>query len=51
MSGRILRNVLRAGDRIDGPSTIVEDQTSTVVPQGFVARVDEVGNILVRRAA
>ena len=49
MSGRILRNVLRAGDRIDGPSTIVEDQTTTIVPQGFVAHVDEVGNILVRR--
>ena len=50
MTGRILRNVLRAGDRIDGPSTVVEDQTTTVVPQGFVAHVDEVGNILVRRA-
>ena len=51
MTGHILRTVLCAGDRVDGPSTIVEDQTSTVVPEGFVARVDDVGNILVRRAA
>ena len=51
ITGRIVRTALRAGDRIDGPSTIVEDQTSTVVPEGFAARVDGGGNIIVRRAA
>ena len=49
MSGRILRSVLRAGDRIDGPSTIIEDQTSTVVPDGFSARVDAAGNLWLGR--
>ena len=49
MSGRVLRSALRAGDRIDGPSTIIEDQTSTVVPQGFSARMDGAGNIWLGR--
>ena len=51
MSGRVLRGVLRAGDRIDGPATIIEEQTSTIVPEGFSARVDATGNILVRSAS
>ena len=49
MTGRVLRSALRAGDRIDGPSTIIEDQTSTVVPQGFAVRVDGAGNIWLGR--
>ena len=49
MTGRVLRSVLRAGDRIDGPSTIVEDQTSTVVPHGFSALVDGTGNVWLGR--
>jgi N-methylhydantoinase A len=31
---------LKEADRIDGPALIVEDQTTTVVPAGFAARVD-----------
>ena len=49
MSGRVLRHVLRPGDRIEGPSTIIEDQTSTIVPEGFAASVDNSGNIWLRR--
>ena len=49
MSGRVLRDVLRPGDRIQGLSTIVEDQTSTIVPEGFAASVDDSGNIWLRR--
>ena len=48
LTGRILRTALHAGDRVAGPATIIEDQTSTVVPQGFVARLDELGNIWIR---
>ena len=51
ISGRVLRGVLRAGDRIDGPATIIEEQTSTIVLEGFSARVDATGNILVRSAS
>ena len=49
MSGRVLRAVLRPGDRLEGPSTIIEDQTSTIVPEGFAASVDDSGNIWLRR--
>ena len=49
MSGRVLRDVLRPGDRLEGPSTIIEDQTSTIVPEGFAASVDDSGNIWLRR--
>ena len=49
MSGRVLRAVLRPGDRLEGPSTIIEDQTSTIVPDGFAASVDDSGNIWLRR--
>ncbi len=49
MSGRVLRAVLRPGDRLEGPSTIIEDQTSTIVPEGFAASMDDSGNIWLRR--
>ena len=48
-SGRVPRDILGSGDRIDGPATIIEDQTSTVVPANFAACVDAGGNILLRR--
>ena len=50
-SGRVLRAMLRSGDRIDGPAVIIEDQTSTIVPERFSAGVDAAGNILVRSAS
>ncbi|OZI60807.1 hydantoinase/oxoprolinase family protein [Bordetella genomosp. 11] len=34
------REALSVSDHIDGPALIVEDQTTTVVPAGFTARVD-----------
>ena len=43
------RETLASGDRLAGPCTVVEDQTVTVVPAGFTACVDAVGNIIVRR--
>ncbi len=49
--GRIARDALAAGDHVSGPATIVEDQTSIVVPAGFTARVDHHGNVLLRASA
>ena len=46
---RVERDALASGDRLVGPCTVVEDQTVTVVPAGFTARVDAVGNIVVTR--
>ena len=47
---RIARQDLPVGDRVVGPIAIVEDQTTTVVPPGFEARVDEYGNVILRRS-
>ena len=44
-----LRSDMVAGTGIQGPGLIVEDQTTTVVPSGFAARVDSLGNILMAR--
>ena len=49
-ASRIARQDLSVGDRVVGPVAIVEDQTTTVVPQGFEARVDAYGNVILRRA-
>ena len=46
---RIARDDLSVGDRVVGPLAIVEDQTTTVVPLGFEARVDRHGNVILRR--
>ena len=47
---RIARQDLRVGDPVVGPIAIVEDQTTTVVPTGFEARVDGHGNVILRRS-
>ena len=47
---RIAREDLCVDDRVVGPVAIVEDQTTTVVPAGFVARVDAFGNVILRRS-
>ena len=47
---RIARKDLTVGDRVVGPVAIVEDQTTTVVPTGFEARVDGHGNVILRRS-
>lgn len=48
-TSRIARRDLSAGDRVVGPVSIAEDQTTTVVPAGFEARVDGHGNVILRR--
>jgi N-methylhydantoinase A len=40
------RTALAPGMRLDGPALIVEDGTTTVVPQGFIARINAVGQIV-----
>ena len=40
------RKALTPGMRLDGPALIVEDGTTTVVPQGFTARINAVGQIV-----
>jgi len=49
-ASRIAREDLSVADRVVGPVAIVEDQTTTVVPAGFVARVDAFGNVILRRS-
>ena len=40
------RAALRPGMSLDGPALIVEDGTTTVVPQGFSARINALGQIV-----
>jgi 5-oxoprolinase (ATP-hydrolysing) len=47
------RDLLRAGDRIEGPAVIEQYDATTVVPPGLAAEIDRFGNIVIdcRRAA
>jgi len=47
------RDLLRAGDHIEGPAVIEQYDSTTVVPPGLAAEIDRFGNILIdcRRAA
>ena len=45
---RVERGSLTPGDRLAGPTLVVEDQTVTVVPAGWAAQVDPHGNVLLR---
>jgi N-methylhydantoinase A len=45
------RTSLSAGMSLDGPALIVEDGTTTVVPQGFSARVNALGQIVLEDRA
>ncbi len=40
------RDLLRPGNTFDGPALVIEYSTTTVVPPGFAARVDEWFNLL-----
>ncbi len=40
------RDALAPGMRLDGPALIVEDGTTTVVPQGFAARINGLSQIV-----
>ena len=41
------RELLRAGDRIEGPAVIEQYDSTTVVPPGLVAEIDRYGNIVI----
>ena len=43
------RERLRAGDRWDFPSIVVEYSSTTVIPPGFSVEVDPFGNLIARR--
>lgn len=45
------RRTLTPGMSFDGPALIVEDGTTTVVPTGFIARINEVGQIVLEDRA
>ncbi|MBX6372603.1 MAG: hydantoinase/oxoprolinase family protein [Acetobacteraceae bacterium] len=45
------RAALAPGVRLDGPALIVEDQTTTVVPRGWSARVNARSQIVLERTA
>lgn len=47
----IPRLLLDPGDTVAGPATIVEEQTTLVVPDGFSVTMSAAGDLLVRRAA
>jgi len=45
------RKVLKPGMSFEGPALIVEDGTTTVVPTGFIARINAVGQIVLEDRA
>ncbi|MEQ9812266.1 MAG: hydantoinase/oxoprolinase family protein [Azospirillaceae bacterium] len=47
--GLYWRPDLAPGDRLDGPAVIAEDETSTIVPSGFTARIDAAHSIVLER--
>jgi N-methylhydantoinase A/oxoprolinase/acetone carboxylase beta subunit len=44
------RDRLAPGDRVDGASIIIDGTATTVVPPGYVARVDGLANLILERA-
>jgi N-methylhydantoinase A len=42
------RDLLRPGDRQEGPAVIEEDGSTTVVPPGYAVDVDDYGNLLIK---
>jgi N-methylhydantoinase A len=44
------RDGLRSGDVLHGPSILEQEDTTTIVPPGWSARVDHLGNIVITRA-
>ena len=41
------RRDLRAGQHLDGPAVVEQDDTTTLVPAGFRATVDAYGNLVI----
>jgi N-methylhydantoinase A len=50
-AGLYERNLLKPGMTLDGPALIVEDGTTTVVPNGFGAQINELGQIVLEDRA
>lgn len=44
-----VRGALQPGSTIKGPALIVEDETTTLVTGGFIARIDALGSIVMTR--
>jgi len=44
----IRRDALKAGNLITGPAIVQQMDTTTVIPPGFSAKVDNVGNLIIR---
>jgi len=47
----IERELLRPGNRFEGPALVVEYSTTTVVPEGYGCRVDELYNLILEPTA
>ncbi len=43
------RDDLTAGSTMPGPAVITEDETTTIVPKGFLASIDPLGSIVLRK--
>jgi N-methylhydantoinase A len=43
------RHDLRAGQHLDGPAIVEQEDTTTLVPAGFRATVDPFGNLVIER--
>ncbi|HEY4910799.1 MAG TPA: hypothetical protein VIJ73_14920, partial [Methylomirabilota bacterium] len=43
------RRDLLAGQHVDGPAVIEQEDTTTLVPAGFRASVDAFGNLVIER--
>jgi N-methylhydantoinase A len=50
-AGVYLRRDLRAGQHVDGPAVVEQDDTTTLVPAGFRATVDAFGNLVIEGRA
>jgi N-methylhydantoinase A len=40
---------LAPGDQVEGPAVIAEEQTTTIVPAAFSARIDSLGHLVLER--
>ena len=47
----LARRELAAGDEIDGPAVLEQDDTTTIVPAGWHGVADAVGNLILTRGA
>jgi N-methylhydantoinase A len=46
-----VRTALAPGHRFTGPAIVQQDDTTTVIPPGFAAEVDDYGNLVIARRA